>query len=141
MGVYKTVTNTIKNWLSNNDAINEVTLGDIREVDLSTHTNFPLAHIIYIDNDYEDGYSTYNYQILFLDTFFDEDAKLDILDDMNEVVAEFVKALTNGTLFNASIRIDTAPTAVVMYDQLQNRLYGWSLTFGINTPNGIEICV
>lgn len=142
MGSFKTVLDTITIWLINHDGINEVTNGDINEVDLSTNTNFPLVHIIYTTTNYSQGYNIYNYQILFLDTYFeDKDNKIEILDNMNEIVTQFVKSLTNGSLFNSQVRVDTTPSSQVMYDQLQNRLYGWSLNVGIMVPNGIIICV
>ena len=139
MGLYKETTDIITSWLQNHGTINEVTLGDVREVDLSTHTNFPLVHVIILNNDYDNGYSTYNYQYLFLDTFHDSDnTKLEILDEMNEVVTDFISALNNGTMLNSAIRISSVATGEVMYNQLQNKLYGWSLEFGIDVPNGVD---
>ena len=140
MGLYKDTTVIITDWLQNHGSINEVTLGDVREVDLSTHTNFPLCHVIILNNDYDNGYSTYNYQFLFLDTFYEggSNTKLDILDEMNEVVVDFITALNHGTMLNSVITVSSVATGEVMYDQLQNKLYGWSLEFGLDIPNGID---
>ena len=40
----KTVTTTITNWLKNHATINEVTLGDVNEIDMTSQADFPLAH-------------------------------------------------------------------------------------------------
>lgn len=142
MAQFKIVTGEIENWFAGNAVINEVTKGDINEVDLSTHTDFPLAHIIYLGTEYGDGYTTYNYQILLLDTFEEssEESKVDVLDTLDEVMAQFVSSLNRGTLFNSQIRVVVDPPADVLYDQMQNRLYGWSLNVGLLVPNGIKIC-
>jgi len=140
MGLYKETTDIITSWLQNHGTINEVTLGDVREVDLSTHSNFPLVHVIILNNDYDNGYSTYNYQYLFLDTFFEggENTKLDILDEMNEVVTDFISALNHGSMLNSAITVSSVATGEVMYNQLQNKLYGWSLEFGLDVPNDVD---
>jgi len=141
MGTFKSVTNIILNWFEGSGTINQVTSGDIQEVDLSTHTEFPLSHVIYLNTTYNPGYNTYNYQILLLDTFNEAtDERIDIIDVMNEVATQFVSACNNGSIFNSQIRITIAPNGEIMYDQLQNRLYGISLTISLQVPTGIINC-
>lgn len=141
MGVLKNTTNLITNWFDNSDAINEVTKGDVNEIDISTLTNFPLAHIIYGNANYLDGYSTLTYNIQLLDTFFEnKDDKLDVLDAMNELATQFVSACNKGSIFNSQVRVFTTPTGTVVYDQLKNRLYGVSLSITLQIPNGLTNC-
>jgi len=141
MGQYKTITNLISDWFIGDDRVNEVTKGDASEIDLSTITNFPLVHIIYNTNTYSDGYTTFNYSIQMLDTFYENiDDKLDVLDNMNELATQFVSACNQGTLFNNQIRITTGPVGTVIYDQLKNRLYGIGLNISLQVPTGLVDC-
>ena len=141
MAILKQITNIIENWFINSDAINETSKGDITEIDLTTITNFPLVHIVYQYTAYSVDYSTINYQVYLLDTYYEnQDNKLDILDNMNEVATQFVSACNNGSIFNSQIRLASVPTGTIQYDQLKNRLYGISLNISLNKPNGLINC-
>lgn len=141
MGQFKELTETMETWFSNHGSIEEVTKGDVQEVDLSTRTNFPLVHIIYLDMVPDNGFTTYNYQVLFLDTYSEAgEDKLEVLDRMGEVVTQFTQAVYSGGLFSRQIRVAVEPSADVMYDALQNRLYGWSLNVGLKVPNNLDTC-
>ena len=142
MSKLKDITNLMETWFNGNGTINEVTVGDESEIDISSETNFPLVHIIYNNASYDEGYTTYNYRIVLLDTYFvEQDNKIDIIDAMDEVAAQFVSAVYHGSIFNQQIRInDATPGSTVMYDQLKNRLYGVSLTLSLQLPNGLINC-
>ena len=141
MGAFLTTTNRILDWFGSHPIIEEVTHGDIGEVDLSSHTSFPLAHIIYLDTSYDEGVTQFTYQILLLDTYTEgTDDKIEVLDRMSEVATEFMSGIYRGSLFNSLIRVNTVPTSAIMYDQLGNNLYGISLQVDIKVPNGIVIC-
>lgn len=135
MGSFKDTTETLMNWLEGNGVINEVTFGDANEVDLSKATNFPLVHLIPLNSTLLESYSTYTYQILFLTTFKSSNAdKIKVLDDMATVVEQFIRDINQGSMFEALYRTDTNNSAEVIYDQRQNRLYGWTLGLSINVP-------
>lgn len=141
MGQFKEATTVITDWFENNDVIEEVTLGDIGEVDLSTHTNFPLAHVIYDTTQYNEGFTAITYQIMLLDTYVEgTDEKLDVIDAMNEVATQFMSAVYQGSVFNRRVRVNSVPTSQIVYDQLGNRLYGISLQIDVKVPPGIVIC-
>jgi hypothetical protein len=142
MGTFKSLTNILIDYFTDSEnAINEVTHGDINQVDLTQHTNFPLAHIIYTVTGYQDGFNTYNYQILLLDTYYDNlEDRLDVLDAMSEVATQFVSACNNGSIFNQQVQVSAIPTGDIMYDQLQNRLYGISLNIVLLVPSGLINC-
>ena len=48
MGTYLNVINTLSDWLINNGEINEVTSGTANDLDISTHTTFPLAQFVFV---------------------------------------------------------------------------------------------
>ena len=136
MGSFSTTTYSLINWIGGHGEINEVTFGDANEVDISKATEFPLAHVIPLNSSIQSGYTTYNYQVLFLDTFKSStDSKIDVLDRMAGVAEDFVKAFHNGHIVDGSIRTTDSQGAEVIYDQRQNRLYGWSLDIEANVSN------
>lgn len=141
MGQFKTLTEALISWLEGNAVINAVTIGDIGEVDLSTHTDFPLAHIIYDTPTYTEGVTEFTYQVLLLDTYVEgTDEKIDVIDRMSEVATSLVAALYSGTVLDRRVRVNTDPTSQIMYDQLGNRLYGISLQLDLKVPAGVVIC-
>ena len=142
MGTFKSLTNIILDYFTDSEnAINEVTHGDVNQVDLTSITNFPLAHIIYTTTGYQEGFNTYDYEILLLDTYYDNaDDRLDVLDTMSEVATQFVSACNNGSIFNQQVQVSVVPSGEIMYDQLQNRLYGIRLTITLLVPSGLINC-
>lgn len=138
MANLKQVVTDLRQWLGGHSSISETTFGDVNEVDLSTRTDFPLAHIIPLSTDYEGGVAQHNFQILFLDKFLvSEEDKIDVLDRMNEVASDFSAALENGTILTI-VNETTYENAEVMYDQLVNRLYGYSMNVGIRVQRDLS---
>lgn len=136
MGKFKTLTEALISWLEANVIIQEVTIGDVGEVDLSTHTSFPLAHIIYDTPTYGEGVTEFTYQVLLLDTYVEgTDVKIDVIDLMSQVATDLVAALYGGVL-GSQVRVSTDPTSQIVYDQHGNNLYGISLLLDIKVPSG-----
>jgi hypothetical protein len=76
-----------------------------------------------------------------LDTYYDNlEDRLDVLDAMSEVATQFVSACNNGSIFNQQVQVSAIPTGDIMYDQLQNRLYGISLNIVLLVPSGLINC-
>lgn len=135
MSTLKKTTDNLTGWFKSHPTINDTSSGDISEIDLSGHTEYPIMHLIYLTTTYPSGIRTFNYQILILNSYLEaRDDKLEVISGMDEIAAEFVASLYGGSLFRARHRINTTPTSDVMYDQLKNRLYGVSLNLSITVP-------
>ena len=142
MGSFGDTTKTIMSYLEGNGAINTVSFGDANEFDLSKNTTYPYAHLIPVSTSLSEGYTTYNYQILFTDIYrSSKDDKIDIMDGMSVLVEQLHKSLHRGQLFDNSIRTAANSTAEPIYDERQNRVYGFSLTISVTVPAEIDICV
>ncbi len=142
MGSFSQTTNRLISYLQGHDIINTVTFGDSSEFDLSKATKFPLAHLIPVSTSLAEGYTTYNYQILIATTFrSSKDDKVEVLDQMAIVTEHLHKALVRGTLFDEQIRTNVDNTADPIYDERQNRVYGWSLSVSVTVPANIDVCV
>jgi hypothetical protein len=132
MATLKEVTVALTSWLQNHNKVNEVTFGDVTEADISTRTNFPLAHLIPLNTEFNENTTVHTYQLLVLSTFQERiEDKIDVLSDMNSIVSDLVSAFNIGGIMDFSYGIETSTTAQVMYDQMANRLYGYSLEFVI----------
>lgn len=138
MGAFKQITDKLSSWALANTLVNSVSKGDLNDVDTSGETDLPLVHINYGSADYQEDYTVFTYQVLALDKYDDsvDVDKLDILDSMNQVLTDLVFACRQGALFKSYVRIQTEPTAEVLYDQFRNRLYGWSLDISVTVPSG-----
>lgn len=130
MADLKTVTLGLTDWLKGHGSINEVTLGDLSEVDITTITNFPLAHVIPIGTAYNGPTAIHEYQVLILSTYDNSvEVQIEVLSNMELVVSDLDNALNTGTLYTDIVAQATlGNTADIMYDQFVNRLYGYSIT-------------
>jgi hypothetical protein len=136
MADFEQVTNTIKEWFEGHPEVNEVTFGDANEVDLTTHTSFPLAHIIPTGITFNDATNTFSYQILLFGQPHDntEEERILILNNIYEIANDFSKHLYSTKDY---IRVSIGSlSGDTIYDERINRLYGWSLgTVSIVAPN------
>jgi hypothetical protein len=137
---FGTTTNAIIDWFKADAIINEVTSGDVSEVDLSTHTDFPLAHVIYTVPTFLNGFNSYSYQILLLDKFeLAHEEKIPVIDQMAFVASTFMAQLNGqGLGVDRRIRWSNSPASAVIYDQFANRLYGISLEIVVKVPSDIN---
>ena len=141
MGSFLTTTNRIISYLQGHSEVQEVTFGDGNEVDLSTHTSFPLVHVIPLSSNIGEVITIYNYQILFLNTFQESiEDKIEVLDLMAGIAGDFASSLNSGILFQDQLRVSGNSGSDVIYNDRLNKLYGWSLTVNITVPSGIN-CV
>jgi len=141
MGSFLTTTNRIISYLQGHSEVQEVTFGDGGEVDISTHTSFPLVHVIPLSSNIGEVITLYNYQILFLNTFQESiEDKIEVLDLMAGIAGDFASSLNSGILFQDQLRVSGNSGSDVIYNDRLNKLYGWSLTVNVTVPSGIN-CV
>jgi len=140
MGTFKNTLSEITTWLNGNGEINSTSFGDINELDLDKATNFPIAHIIPLGFSSGENLVAYNYQILFLDNKHTQDEVIDVLDRMATAAQQFVKAMSTGSLYGSNIQVTADQSTDIIYDQYQNRLYGWTISLTYNTPLELENC-
>ena len=136
----------------NEEFINTVTFGDIRDVDLNKATIFPLAHF-FVDN-IEFAGSTMNFTLSLM--------CLDIVDENKEYDNSFEKAVnfqdvlnTQATVINKLVEsfrgnrgylaeqqfvLENNPTAELLQDKFENRVAGWGIDISVSVPNDISIC-
>lgn len=142
MSTLKEVVDVVSASLLTNRYINTVTFGDEKEVDISKSTDFALSHIVPLPIQYLDGFSLYSLDVYAVNVYnSSRDDKVEVMSEMASVLEQLSRSLQRGQLFSALIRVKGTPTSTPVYDQFQNRLYGYKLTVAIQVPDGIDICI
>lgn len=142
MGSWDKAKSALVSWLDGNGSIEEVDRGVSNEVDISTHTNFPLAFVVYGDSANAANLSTYSFQVLFVSTVPDPAEQDDIdtvLDQMSEVKNQCYKAYYEGSLFGDQFRVSNN-TSPLIYRDRQNLIYGWIMELSVTTPTNLDNC-
>ena len=149
MTTFYDILDTLKTYLQGNNNINNVTYGDIFEVDLAKQSIFPLAHIVVNNCTFQDHVVVFDLQILCMDMVFESkedlkdqdnyfhgiDNKQDVLNTMFAVVNGLQSSLRRGELFTDLYQIEDSFTANVFEDRFENLLAGWSMEFDVIVPN------
>ncbi len=139
---YKENTQAILDWSIGHGDVNEVYFGDPNNIDVSTTTNFPIVALAPPSGSYPTNVVNFSYVIYILDTF--EESKqedLEVLSKMEGIARDLVNSINKGSLFKRGVRMEGTISWDSAYNVRMNTLYGVQLTFSIQTPNDIDICV
>lgn len=153
MNNYYKITEVLRDSLLNDGIINNVSQGDIFNVDISKPTIFPLGHIVVNTAGQSESGNTniFNVSVLLMDVcdiskadsydlFYDNDNEADILNSQFEVGNRLVTSLRRGDLYDAGYRLNGNVNFEAFSDRFENKIVGWTLTFGIETANDMTIC-
>jgi len=144
---------SIREKIEQSDFNNQVTFGDITEVDLGKLTNFPLAHIMVDSAAIEERTISYEVKLLVCDIVdvnksYDTDNQFlgnsnvqDILNTQFSVLNKLVAMLKRLDLVsNNFLRIDSRVSATPFRDRFENELAGWECDLTIVSRNDVSIC-
>lgn len=144
---------SIREKIEQSDFNNQVTFGDITEVDLGKLTNFPLAHIMVDSAAIEERTISYEVKLLVCDIVdvnknYDTDNQFlgnsnvqDILNTQFSVLNNLVSMLKRLDLVdNNFLRIDSTVSATPFRDRFENELAGWECDLTIVSRNDVSIC-
>jgi len=153
MNTFYNLIDTIKEKLEVSIFNNEVTFGDITEVDLGKLTNFPLAHIMVDSADIDERTISYNVKLLVADVVdvnkdYEDDNKFlgnsnvqDILNTQFYVVNKLVSQLRRLDLVSSNfLRIDSIVRTSPFRDRFENELAGWEAEVTIIAKNDVSVC-
>ena len=148
----------VNEYLSAHPLINNVSFGDIDDIDLRKQTIFPLAHVIVRDAQFQGQYFNtvvFTLDILVMDIvdvdkndirtepdpFYGQDNLQDVLNSTLVVLNSLTQDLVKGDLYTEMYQIDGVPSCVPFLDRFENKLAGWMMTLTIKTANNeITIC-
>lgn len=153
MNNYYKITEVLRDSLLNDNIINNVSQGDIFNVDINKPTIFPLGHIVVNTAAQSESGNTniFNVSVLLMDVcdiskaepydlFYDNDNEADILNTQFEVGNRLVTSLRRGDLYDAGYRLNGNVNFEAFSDRFENKIVGWTLTFAIETANDMTIC-
>ena len=142
-----TVIDKLNDKLKENGITNNVTFGDILEVELDKTTIYPLSHISMGDIVFSDRIITATIQLFCLDvvdknneltdeeSIYGNDNLQDVLNTQLQVVNDIQQELRRGELFTDQMQLTTDITASPFLDNFENQLAGWAATISIEMPN------
>jgi len=147
------VIDTLKDIISASDFNNQVTFGDITQIDLGKVTNFPLAHIMVDSADIDQRTISYSIKIMVCDIIdvnkeYEDDNKFlgnsneqDIYNTQFYVINHLVSVLRNLDLAdNNFLRVSDTVRALPFKDRFENELAGWETELTIVSRNDISFC-
>lgn len=153
MNTFYNLIDSIKEKIEQSEFNNQVTFGDITEVDLGKLTNFPLAHIMVDSATIEDRTISYGVKLLVCDVvdvnkeyvtdnqFLGNSNVQDILNTQFSVLNGLVAMLKRLDLVdNNFLRIDSTVSATPFRDRFENELAGWETDLTIVSKNDVSIC-
>ena len=151
MSGYYTLIDTLKQLLIDSPFVNQVTEGDLYDVDLSKQTIFPLSHIIVNNVSILPNVLKANISIVAMDIvdiskeeptdmFKDNNNRQDVLNTQLIMLSRIVAQLTNGETFEDNYQLEGEPSCEPFTDRFENLLAGWTMTFDVLIPNEMTSC-
>jgi len=145
------LTDAVKNELEANELINQVTFGDLFEVDLLKQNIFPLAHVGMSGATISDGVAYVQMSILFLDIvdevtdeqtdqFYGNDNENYVLNSMFAAATKTVNALRRGDLYGQLFQIEEDVVLEFFSERFEDKLAGVGIDITVAIPNTLETC-
>ena len=151
MNSFYNVIDSINTVVSAEPFNNQVTFGDIADVDLRKQSLFPLAHIMINSATITNNLVTQNMTIFFMDLvdesnepiesfFLGNDNKQDVLNTQLALATRVLRVLQKGDLYRDNFEIIGDASCEPFTERFQNMLAGWAVTFTINTQTDMTYC-
>jgi len=151
MSGYYTLIDTLKQLLIDSPFVNQVSEGDLYDVDLSKQTIFPLSHIMVNNVSILPNVLKANITIIAMDVvdiskedatslFLDNNNRQDVLNTQLIMLSRIVAQLTNGETFEDNYQLEGEPSCEPFTDRFENLLAGWTMTFDVLIPNEMSSC-
>ena len=146
------LTDAIKEELQNNALINQVTFGDLFEVDLLKKNIFPLAHVGMASARIGEGVAYVDISILFLDIvdeqkqeqtdqFYGNDNEHFVLNSMFAAATKTVQELMRGDLYSDGFQLEQDDVSLEFFsERFEDKLAGVGLDMTIAIKNTLDLC-
>ena len=145
------LTDAIKAELESNQLINQVTFGDLFEVDLLKQNIFPLAHVGMTNAVLSQGIASINMSILFLDVvdeskeeqtdqFYGNDNENYVLNSMFAAATKTISELQRGDLYRRQFQIEQDVNIEFFSERFEDKLAGVGVDFTVTINNTLDLC-
>lgn len=148
--IYRII-NAMQSELSSNPFCNDVTLGQLTEIDLAKQTIFPLANITLVSVRNNENTLSFTITITNVDIveiskespenkIYGNDNLIYIWTNQLYVINRLVTRLRQSTLYSDGWELDGNPESDFIDKEMENMLAGFETTLTITVPNGINVC-
>ena len=146
------LTDKIREELQGNALINQVTFGDLFEVDLLKKNIFPLAHVGMASARIGEGVAYVDLSILFLDIvdeqkqeqtdqFYGNDNEHFVLNSMFSAATKTVQELKRGDLYADGFQLESDDVSIEFFsERFEDKLAGVGLDMTIVIKNTLDLC-
>jgi hypothetical protein len=141
---------TLKVELESNPFCNNVTIGELTEVDLRKQTIFPMAHITLNDVTHADNSLTFSITIVNVDIvnvskditqeYYGNDNLFYILSNQLFVINKLVSRLKDSNVSSYNWQLEGNPLSTVINKEMENMIAGYETNLNISIPNTINKC-
>jgi len=130
---------------------NEMTTGDISEIDLKKQSLFPLAHLMVNNATISENYVTLNITIFFMDLvdisneqvtdlYRGNDNRQDILNTQLALATRVIRVLQKSDLYKDKFELINPASCEPFTERFDNMLCGWAVTFDCGTNDEMTYC-
>tara|TARA_B110000285_G_C14830005_1_gene470431 strand:+ start:185 stop:643 length:459 start_codon:yes stop_codon:yes gene_type:complete len=146
------LTDKVKELLDDNKLINQVTFGDLFEVDLLKKNIFPLAHVGMTSAQLGSNVAYVEMSVLFLDVvdeskkeqtnqFLGHDNEQFILNSMFAAATKLVNELMRGDSYGQGFQIEEDTVSVEFFsERFEDKLAGVGVDFTVAIQNTLDLC-
>lgn len=125
--------------------VNEVSTGDIENIDTSGVVKYPLVHIVPTSVDAGVGALTFNFNILAMDLVKpDESNEQEVLSDtliiLTDILAEYKNGKKLGGNLDNYLQEDNDFTLEPFTERFDNVVSGWNCSYSITIPHTYNAC-
>ena len=151
MRSYYNVIDSLKAVITEQEQNNNVSQGDIGDIDLSKQTIFPLAHIMVNSASIEENHVSFNITIYYLDLvdvskkdnstlFLGNDNQQDVYNTQLALATRVLRVLQKANLYKDSFEILNASACNPLPKFSDNNLTGWESNFDIAAKDNMTYC-
>ena len=130
---------------------NEITFGDIADIDLKKQSLFPLSHVMINNSTINNNYITFNITIFFMDLvdisneqvtdlYRGNDNRQDILNTQLALATRVIRVLQKSDLYKDKFELINPATCEPFTESFDNMLAGWAVTFDAGTNDEMTYC-
>lgn len=145
------IANKIKDVVSAEPFNNEMTFGDIAEIDLKKQSLFPLCHLMINNATIQENFVNFSVTIFFMDLvdisnkstrdyFRGNDNTFDILNTQLALATRVIRVLQKNDLYTSNFQLTENATCEPFTERFDNVLAGWAVTLTIGTKDEMTYC-
>tara|TARA_R100001510_G_C7654754_1_gene213559 strand:+ start:1703 stop:2158 length:456 start_codon:yes stop_codon:yes gene_type:complete len=151
MNSFYNVIDKIKEVVSAEPFNNEITFGDIADIDLKKQSLFPLAHIMVNNMSIEEQHVTFNITLFLMDLvdisnepdstlFLGNDNRQDILNTQAALATRVIRVLQKSDLYKDQFQLIGTASCEPFTERFDNMLAGWAITFDVGAKDEMTYC-